>query len=161
MTEDKKDNNSNMNPIANFNPSKYKIGGQFDTASFNIDFLKVIDEQEKIAEEIEKRKLDQINAYYNNERKYGYHFKDDLSDLSISNILIKWLDTIMNILYEIIHNDGNIDDFLLIFTKENRLFYIGLTILFVVSILYLINNYLLTDRNNISLKPLLNKFIDV
>lgn len=156
MTEVK----SEINQIANFNPQKYMIGGQFDLASFNADFLKVIDKQDIEAKKIENKKLREINDYYYNERKYGYHQKDDLSDLTISNILNKWFDAIMNILFEIVRFRGSLDDFIYIFTKENRKFYIGLTILFVVSLLYFINNYILNDKNNILIGSAAKKFID-
>jgi len=156
MTEVK----SEINQIANFNPKKYMIGGQFDLASFNADFLKVIDKQEIEAKKIENKKLREINDYYYNEKKYGYHQKDDLSDLTISNILNKWFDAIVGILTDILRFSGSFDDFKYIFTKENRKFYIGLTILFVVSLLYFINNYILNDKNNISIGSVAKKFVD-
>ena len=130
-------------------PSKYMIGGQFDTATFNTDFIKVIDQQEILAEKIERDKLKQINDYYIKRDKYKFDQKNDLSELSISDILFNWQNNIKNIIIEIFQFNYTIEDFFYIFTKENRMFYIGLTFIFVGLVGYFINNYILNDKNNI------------
>ena len=133
-------------------PNKYMIGGQFDIATFNADFLKVIDEQEIIAENIENKKLKQINDYYIKKEKYSYDAVNNLSDLTISQLLLDWLSNIRDIFIELFQFNYSLDDFFYIFTKKNRLFYIGLTFVFVSLVSYLFQNFII-NKSSIKLKP--------
>jgi hypothetical protein len=129
----------------NNNTNKYMVGGQFNVTSFNLDFSEVIEEQNVIAEDIENKKIKQINDYYINEKKYNYNVKNDLIDITLSDHLTNWLNMFKDIIYDIIHYNTD-DDFMYIFYKNNRQFYIGLTILFVVSIMYFLYNYIFVDN---------------
>lgn len=134
-------------------PKKYMANGKFDSVSFNKDFGIVLKRDIAKAETIEENKLNDYNGYYNalaeeEERKKKYD--STINSLSFSKILVKWGDTIKNIFADIIKGNYNAEEFIYIFIKDDRLIYLGMTLILIGILGYVINQYLLDDNNSSS-----------
>lgn len=132
-------------------PKKYMSNGKFDTVTFNKDFGIILKKQIAEAEAIEENKLNDYNAYYNSlaeekERNKKYH--STINSLTFSKILVKWGDTIKNIFSDMIKGNYSFDEFLYIFIKDDRLIYLGMTMILIAMTGYVINQYLLEDNAN-------------
>lgn len=127
--------------------NKYMTGNNFNVHLFNADFKKVQAEALAESEQLEQKKLNEINDYYIKKDQKKNIKSDDPINMTISEILIKWLDTIEEIIIEISRLNYSITGFINIFTKKDRLFYIGITLIVFGMIGYLINKYLLDDDN--------------
>ena len=101
----------------------------FDLSKFNDIFTK---NKEKSKESQKLNDLNKLNNLSEETKKVS------LYDLPISEIVINIKNTWFNILDDILNQDYDID----IFIKENRLFYIGITILFFAVIIYLCSSLL-------------------
>jgi hypothetical protein len=118
--------------------NKYKFDKKFDSATFNRDFLKVLDEQEKVAKSIEQKKLNEINDYYKN--KDIKKNEAIILDKTINTILNEWFKHLNDIYIEFIKSNKSIKSLKQIVLKKDRLFYIGLTLIFIGIVTYLIYN---------------------
>jgi hypothetical protein len=133
----------------NKNKNKYIANGKFDTTAFNADFKIVLQEQLIRAENIEQEHIDKYNDYYRKLSEYKEEerkYKSTINSLTLSKILVKWGDAVKSIMMEIIKLNYNLDGFVDIFIKEDRLIYIGMTIIVIAIFGYLINEYLLADN---------------
>lgn len=80
---------------------------------------------------------DEIPVNKNN----SYSINDDITNLTIEQHVFNIIDTIKIIYYEIITQKiNNLDDFIYIFTKGKRLFYVGLILLMIAAILMALND---------------------
>ena len=126
--------------------NKYNQGGKFNEALFNKDFQDKIVEQIKYAEMLETQKLNEINNYYIYERKKEKEKEKEKN--TISSFLVDWNDNIRNIVVDILKFDYNFTGFLQIFTQDNRMFYVGITIITIFVIYYFIKSYFFYNENN-------------
>lgn len=114
---------------------KYYSNNEFDVNEFNKAF-----EEQQVNDNKEKEELDMMKKVIE---------KEKLHDMSLGKILINMKDEIFGILYDLISiNYESFDTFLDIFTKNNRLFYIGLFLIIICIFLYLISYFFHTDNDN-------------
>lgn len=132
-------------------PSKYTNSGAFNSALFNKDFEIINEEQNEIAQNIENNKLMELNNSVNNNVNNRLSDKS-LVNMSLNEILIEWYNSFNGIFNDFIYTinifnyntsntvgllnnnqleDKNLEQYKQIITKNNRLFYIGLTILII------------------------------
>jgi len=105
--------------------NKSKDNTVFDINKFNIDFEKQQREKQ------EKTKL--IKTETEKEKQ--------LHEYTIGELVKDYIDNIIKITDELIlFRYNNLDDFLNIFLKNNRLLYIGITLLFLTLLLFLLRN---------------------
>jgi hypothetical protein len=140
-------------------PKKYMSNGKFDAVTFNKDFGIILTEKLIEAERIEENKLNEYNAYYNalaeeNERKKKY--ESTINSLTLSKILVKWGDTLKNIIADIIKGNYSAEEFIYIFVKDDRLIYLGMTLILIGMLGYIINQYLLEYDINGTIAPKIN-----
>ena len=130
--------------------NKYEQSGKFNTALFNQDFKILEEKQIKQAQIIEDNKLEEINNYYVN-YKIGNNNDDNNKNNNITNytfneLIYEWFDTILKIFSEVLKFNYDFKGFIDIFIKDNRAFYVGLTLITISVLFYLINNF--TDPQN-------------
>jgi len=153
-------NDTNPNKASS---SKYSDGGNFNSALFNKDFDKIIGLQDELAEIIENKKLIEINSYSANKQNQYRLNNIDISNKTLNEILIEWFHTLNSLLDDLINinifktktpdtinsTKENINDKIIMKTlseyqknviKNNKLFYIGLTLLFIGIIGSLLQN---------------------
>ena len=131
------DTSNKIGILTEISPTKYITGSKFNEATFNADFLKIIDEQEILANKNEQQKLNIINNYYINKMEYQSD-KIPIENMSIQQLLLNWLSSLKNIYTDILNVNINRN----ILIKEDRLFYIGLTFIIIGIIGYIYNNYI-------------------
>ena len=137
--------------------NKYSQSGKFNEALFNTDFQEKITEQIKYAETIETQKLNEINNYYIYELKEKEKISND--EITISKFLVNWNDNIRNIIVDIMLFNYNFSEFIQIFTKDNRIFYVGLTVVTIFTIYYFIKSYFFYTDNICEQKSAINNYI--
>ena len=121
---------------------------KFDLRQFNKEFIKK-KEETKLDNRIKsQRKLDYLAEQANKEEKAIY-------DQSVWEILVGIKDTWFNILDDVLAGKIGIE----LFTKDNRLFYIGLTIIIITLILYLYNFFIDDEEDEIEIKSPEKKII--
>ena len=104
---------------------KYYSNNEFDISKFNSAFEDKQDFKEN------DKELDTMKKVIE---------KEQLHDMSLGKILVNMKDEIFGILYDIITiNFNSSDTFIEIFTKNNRLFYIGLFLIIICIFLYIIS----------------------
>lgn len=138
-----------MQENINNDKTKYMANGKFDAVSFNNDFAIILKKQLVEAETIEEKALNKYNSYYNaieKQKNINKKYESTINSLSLSNILIKWNDNIINIISDIFNGNNIFDSF----GKEDRLIYIGLTLILIGILGYIINQYLINDHNTLS-----------
>jgi len=102
----------------------YKLeNDKFDIDKFNRDFDQYKDQRKKEMEETLQGKLDELNKPKEQIPAYN---------LSMGQIVINIKDTLFNILDDMLHFNFTWD----IILKENRLFYLGLTFIFIACVVY-------------------------
>ena len=109
---------------------------KFDLGKFNIEFEKnkgFVRENEKILDNI---KLNKLTNIANTETAIK-----PLKDLTIREIIINTKNAIFGIIDDIVRFRFEQE----IFTKNNRMFYIGITIIFIVTIVYI---YMMIKNDN-------------
>lgn len=106
------------------NPNISTKMSEFDVRKFNIDFDVEKALQQKLQKEKEKKKLAELNKEPPKKKIY---------QLSVGEILIGIKDSWFDILDDILQGKIGIS----LFTKNNRLFFIGLTICIIVLVVYL------------------------
>jgi hypothetical protein len=118
-----------------------KISKNFDLKKFNNEFV-FKKEQSQIQNRIKsKEKIDRLTQMANIQKKSLYNF-------SIAEITIGIKDTWFGILDDILSQKFEIKTL----TKNDRLFFIGLTIIFISAILY-IYNFFLDEKKIEDVKP--------
>ena len=107
----------------------------FDLATFNKTFNEHKDQTRKIDNELMKNKLGIMDEKEKNNKK--------LYDMSVLDIMIGIKDTWFNLIDDLLSKNISIDTF----TKDNRLFYFGITILVITVALYTYN--MLFSKNTV------------
>ena len=107
----------------------------FDLAAFNKTFNEHKDQTRKIDNELMKNKLGIMDEKEKNNKK--------LHDMSVLDIMIGIKDAWFNLIDDLLSKNISIDTF----TKDNRLFYFGITILIITVALYTYN--MLFSKNTI------------
>jgi hypothetical protein len=105
----------------------------FDLGKFNSAFEKQIMETKLLNKEKDKKRLDMLNKESQE--------KISLYDMSIVDFLIGIKDTWFDILDNLLQLNLSWD----VITKDNRLFFIGLTFLIIALFLYLHNNFFVIE----------------
>lgn len=108
---------------------------RFNLQEFNRDFERNIDLTRQSNIELENQRLNQLNTQ-------GLQMNQKPYDKSISQMLIGIKDTWFDIIDDLLSDKFYTETF----TKNNRLFYIGLTIVLLVIFIYLC--YMLLDTSN-------------
>lgn len=97
---------------------------------FNIDFNKNFEKEKELTIQLNKQKekdrIDKLNQESQNKPKSIY-------ELSVTEILINLKDTWFELIDDLLQGKFNINTF----TKNSRLFYIGITLIVIVMLLYL------------------------
>ncbi len=96
---------------------------QFDIDKFNRDFEQYVDERKKSMQESIDKRLEELNRP---------PARTPVYDLSIGQISINTKDALFNTFDDLVHTKISTGTFL----KENRLFYLGLTFIFVALIFF-------------------------
>ena len=110
---------------------------EFNVLKFNEDYEKM--KKQKILDRKmkERNKLKKLNKTLVDKK---------LHDMSILEILIEFKNNIFGILDDLINfNFNDFNSFLNIFSKNNRLFFIGLMIIFITGIIYIFSQF---NQNN-------------
>ncbi len=126
----------NINNPFNYKPADFTTNGEFDLGKFNDSFDKSKEEQKQITKINDTAKLNSLNQTIS---------KKSLFQLSTGEMLIGIKDTWFGIIDDIIHlnfytNQGK-QSLTSIFIKDDRMFYIGLTLLIIALGLYLYNYF--------------------
>jgi len=109
----------------------YYDNNEFDINEFNQNFEKIQQDKKK------KKELENDNYIKSLE---SVEKEKKIMDMNIVEIFTNTKYEILDLVYEIISfNYATLQDFLNLFTKNNRLFYIGLFLLLISGILYLIS----------------------
>lgn len=110
----------------------YYDSNEFDIGKFNSGFEKMQEDKKK------QKKIDEEN--YLKSLETQEESTNKITDLTISDILQNTKNEILDLIYEIISFDyDSFQEFLNLFTKENRLFYIGIFLLILSVLLYVIS----------------------
>lgn len=112
-------NNSNPN-----DPNRYMSNGKFDLGKFNTAFQEQKDNQNKINAETDEYKLRMMNSDV---------MPKSLYQSNISDIIIGIKNTWFYILDDLLQQKFTIYTF----TKNNRLFFVGITLILIAIIMYL------------------------
>lgn len=99
----------------------------FDEKKFNDEFEQNIEHNKKLQEKLKKQRLNELNGLHGDKRLYEY---------SISETFINMKDCVFDILDDILCL--NVDTKL--FTKNNRLYYIGILLIIVLILIQLCEN---------------------
>lgn len=113
------------------NPNKV-----FDIDNFNGQFVFMKEEQKKKNQKINKDKLDKLNRRANPHEKKLYELSFYELCVELKNSWFGILDDILDLNFS---SSGS--DILNIFIKDNRLFFIGLTIIIIAIVIYIYNYY--------------------
>lgn len=122
----KQKNNESIKQLNSKSKSK-----TFDTDKFNREFIYKRDKAKLQTEIKSKEKLDKLNKEANEELRPLY-------SLSLSEIFIGIKDTWFDILDDLLALNINSN----LITKNNRLFYIGITIIIIAVLFYLYNFFI-------------------
>ena len=110
----------------------YYDNNNFDINKFNKRFKEIQDEEKN------KEKLEREEYLKNQEKEEKI---DKVTDLTVKEIIINTKNEIFDLIYEIISFDfEGFEGFIGLLTKNNRLFYIGIFLLFICFILYFLSN---------------------
>ena len=110
----------------------YYDSNEFDIGKFNSSFEKMQEDKKK------QKKIDEENYLKSLETQEDTQNK--VTDLTISQVLQNTKNVVLDIIYEVISFDyDSFQEFLNIFTKDNRLFYVGVFLLILSGILYVIS----------------------
>ena len=110
----------------------YYDNNNFDIDKFNKKFKQMQDEEKN------KEKLEREEYLKNLEEKQEIN---KITDLTVKEIIINTKNEIFDLIYEIISFDfEGFEGFIGLLTKNNRLFYIGIFLLFICFILYFLSN---------------------
>lgn len=120
------------NENSNIDINKYITNGKFDLSKFNTGFEREKKEQKELNKDKQNARLNLLNDVVNNKPIYKQ---------TIGEILIGIKDTWFYLIDDLLQQKFTLDTF----TKENRLFYIGITLLIFSIILYLLNFFLEKD----------------
>ena len=121
------------------------------SALFNLNFIKIIKEQSILAEEIEKKKLKEINDYYINQETTEETTEETnfiLKNIKLIDICVNWIKSLKDIYVDLSKLNYTFYDFINIFTKEDRLIYLGLTLITIGLICYLVNQFIIDNSEN-------------
>jgi hypothetical protein len=105
----------------------------FDLAGFNKAFDEQKDQTKKLEVELIKNKLDIMNEKNKNKKR--------LYDMSILDIMIGIKDTWFNLIDDLLNKNISMHTF----TKDNNLFYLGITILIITLVIYIYNTLFTRD----------------
>jgi hypothetical protein len=110
----------------------YYDNNEFDINEFNQNFEKIQQDKKKKKELENDNYIKSLDSIEEKEKK--------IMDMNIIEIFTNTKYEILDLVYEIISfNYATLQEFLNLFTKKNRLFYIGLFLLLISGILYLIS----------------------
>ena len=110
----------------------YYDNNEFDINEFNKNFEMMQEEKKKKKELENEEYLKKLESTQEEDKK--------IMDLNIIEIFTNTKNEILDLVYEIISFDyETLQDFITLFTKNNRLFYVGLFLLLVSGVLYIIS----------------------
>lgn len=107
---------------------------QFDVKKFNDKFEETVKHRKELAEKAMQEKLNKLNEV-NNKKKEIYQ-------LSVGDTIINTKDALFNILDDMLQFKFKLDTF----TKDNRLYYIGITILLICIVVFAHNIFFESDK---------------
>lgn len=127
------------------NKEDVKTNDEFDVNKFNKIYDTILDEKTK-----ERKKKEQEEL----EKKYGKKdITKNLYELSIGEIVIGFKDAMFGIIYDLTCLNINVNTF----TKEHRLFYIGILLLLISLMMYIISSHTDLDIDNKSVNVNVDK----
>jgi len=110
----------------------YYDNNEFDINKFNLSFDKLQQDKKKKKELEDENYIKSLESTEEKEKK--------ITELNIADIFSNTKNEILDLVYEIISFDyETLQDFIDLFTKNNRLFYIGIFLLLASGVLYLIS----------------------
>ena len=107
----------------------------FDSAAFNNAFEEQKAKTRKLEGELIKNKLDIMNNTGNTKKK--------IYDMSVLDVLIGIKDTWFNLIDDLLNKNISMSTF----TKDNNLFYLGITIMIITLVIYIYNTLFNRDTN--------------
>lgn len=113
------------------------VKGEFDVNKFNKDFEASLEKAKEDENQREIAKLQSMNKII---------YKKKISEMSLRELITEWKDSLLGILNDLLHLRLRSSELF----KDNRLFFLGITILFSVLMFYLMHTILGTDRVNIN-----------
>lgn len=136
-----------VNPINPSNPTSTDgySPGKFDIQKFNKDFEDRIQQTKETDKILEGRSLEQLNKQVIEKKPY---------ELSIAEIFVAIKDSWFGLLDDLLQQQFYVETF----TKQNRLFYIGLTIVIIVIMFYLYDIIIDGYSDNSNSNPNLNLY---
>jgi|SaaInlV_200m_DNA_3_1039701.scaffolds.fasta_scaffold69949_1 hypothetical protein len=122
---------------------------EFDVNKFNKLYDKLSDEQLK---EKKKKELEEL------EKQYGKKdITKNLYELSVGEIVIGFKDAMFGIINDLLHFNINFNTF----SKEHRLFYLGILLLLISVTIYIISSHTDLDLDNKSVDMKFDKLKNV
>lgn len=133
--------------MSNNNPtSEFSTDGKFDINKFNSSFDKSKDDNKLINKEHDNEVLQKLNSFTDSKPLYKN---------TISEIIIGIKNTWFYLLDDLLEQKFTFDTF----TKENRLFYVGITLVCIAVILYFYN-FFTSDDENVPIQKSNDKIIE-
>jgi hypothetical protein len=105
-------------------------GKQFDITEFNAAFEEMLKKQQEEGKKKEAEDLSQLNATFRPKRVH---------ELTIGELLVNMKDAIFDTIDDLLGFDFSVETF----TKNNRLFYLGLFVVLFTLILYIVQYFTL------------------
>ena len=114
-------------------------GDRFDSKKFNQEFEKEIDIKKTRSKYIESEKLAKMSKEETTK---------SITNITIAELLINIKDAWFDMIDDLLQNQFNLE----IFTKNNRLFYIGLTLVVIIILIYIYDT--ITDDQDVENKKI-------
>jgi len=114
-------------------------GDRFDSKKFNQEFEKEIDIKKTRSKYIESEKLAKMSKEETTK---------SITNMTIAELLINIKDAWFDMIDDLLQNQFNLE----IFTKNNRLFYIGLTLVVIIILIYIYDT--ITDDQDVENKKI-------
>ena len=127
----------------------------YDVKEEEKTFLKKFNKEFEKKQGLSRLKLSKMKKKYNKKNK-----KKNIHELTIGEILINTKNTYIDIITELISGDFN-NGISFIFTKNNRIFYIGVSLLIISFLIYILSFIFSSDNKKINSNLLENDKINI
>jgi hypothetical protein len=136
----------NPNNTVNSEANMFNTNGKFDIGIFNTAFNKNKETQKDITKSNSEKRLNTLNMLANQNNEY--------SNTPIINLFIQIKNSWFYLTDDLLQQKFQIETF----TKENRLFFIGLTLIFFATILLFFNEFINNNNKDIESNKIIEKY---
>lgn len=111
------------------------VKGQFDVNKFNQEFESNIQQQKEIVAQQDAKKLQELNKVI---------YKQKISEMTFIEFIHNWKESLLGMLNDLLHLRLQSE----ILFQENRLFFLGITVIFAIIFFYLFFMLINENTNN-------------